>query len=61
MEPEIENGYSSIIFYSYSDEISEVMEESLKWIKLHPEFDLEDIVAGSDEGTYVRLYGKFQG
>ena len=56
MEPEIIEGYYQVKFYSYRADFQELMTVALTWIKKHPECDVEDVLVGADEGTWVCLY-----
>ena len=58
-EPYIEEGFISIRFYTYSTDLAYVLKYASEWLEKHlTEYDLEDIVAGEDEGTYVVFYCK---
>ncbi len=56
MEPYIEEGYRLITWYSYGAELTELLAAALKWISSHPEYRIEDIITGQDEGTWVKIY-----
>ena len=56
MEADILGGYYQVRFYSYSYTLKEAMTTALSWMLQHPEYDIEDVIVGSDEGTWVTLY-----
>ena len=56
MEADILDGYIQVQFYAYSATFQDAMTAALSWMLQHPEYDVEDVVVGSDEGTWVTLY-----
>lgn len=58
--PDILEGYYQVKFYGYSLTFQEAMAAALNWMGEHPEYDVEDVVIGSDEGTWVSLYCRKQ-
>ena len=58
-EPYIEEGFISIKFYSYTADLAYILKYASEWLEKHiEEYDLEDVVAGADEGTYIIFYCK---
>jgi len=58
-EPHIEEGFVSIRFYSYVADLSYILKFASEWLEKHlEEYELEDLVAGEDEGTFITLYCK---
>jgi hypothetical protein len=57
-EPFIEDGFLSIKFYSYVADLDFMLKYASDWLEKHKEYDLMDIAAGADEGTYVTFYCK---
>ena len=56
MEADILDGYCQVKFYDYSATFQSAMADALEWMKEHPEYDVEDVIVASDEGTWVTLY-----
>jgi hypothetical protein len=59
-EPQIDSGFYRISFYGYSATFEDCMTAALEWLKMHPEYSVEDILVGSDEGTWLSLYCKMR-
>ena len=56
-EPFIKEGLISIRFYSYAAGLLYVIKYASEWLEKHlEEYDLEDMIAGEDEGAYVVFY-----
>jgi len=53
---DILEGYYQVKLYDYSASYDDVLWAGYLWIKAHPEYEVEDIIIGSDEGTWITLY-----